>query len=57
MQVALLDGKRHAFTLFGAAFLVRRGGADGGIEGYIVSLAVGRARLDVTSTLALGART
>jgi len=57
LQVALLDGERYAFTLFSATFLVRRGGADGGIEGYIVSLAIGRARLDVTSTLALGART
>jgi hypothetical protein len=54
LQVALLDGKGNFLSLFGAAFLEGCCGADGGIEGYIVSFTVGWAGLDVTASFALG---
>ena len=55
MQVAFFDGKGQAFALFGAAFLERRGGAEGCIEGDIVGAIPRGTRLDVPSVLAFGA--
>jgi hypothetical protein len=52
-----LDGKSHLFPLLNALFLERGCGADGGVEGYIISPAVGRAGLDITAAFALGMRT
>ncbi len=56
LQVALLDGESHLFTLLGALRLEGRGGAQGRIESHVVSLAVGGAGLDVTAAFALGVR-
>ena len=54
LQVASLDGKRHFLAFFHPAFLVRCSGADGGIEGDVAGLSVGRARLDIASAFAFG---
>jgi hypothetical protein len=49
-----LDGEGHLLALFGTPALEGRGGANGGVKGDIVGLAIGRTRLDVTPALALG---
>jgi hypothetical protein len=54
LQVAFLDGEGETLALFGAAFLERRGGAEGRVEGDIVGLVPGGTRLDVPSVLAFG---
>jgi len=54
LQVASFDGKSQAFALLGSALLVRRGGAEGGIESDVILFVPGRPGFDITSVLALG---
>jgi hypothetical protein len=57
LQVGAVDVVGQPCFALGAAFaLVRGGGAQGGVEGDVVDLVPGRARLDVASALAVGAR-
>jgi hypothetical protein len=56
LEITFLDGERNLLALFGAPFLEWGCGADGGIEGDVVCLAVGRTGLDVPSVFALGMR-
>jgi hypothetical protein len=44
------------FALFGSLFLERSCGAQRGVEGQVVGLAIGRASLDIAPALALGVR-
>jgi hypothetical protein len=52
----LLNGKRHALALLAAALLEGGRGAEGGVEGDVIGLVAGRARLDIATVLALGLR-
>ena len=54
LQVALFNGKGQPFAFFDAAFLERRRGAECGIEGDIIRLVAGGARLDIPSVFAVG---
>ena len=54
LQVALLDGEGETLAFFGALFLERRGGAEGGVEGDVVEFVARGARLDIPSVFAFG---
>ena len=58
LKIALAQGIRHAgfALLLLAGALKRRGGAQRGVEGDVVGLAVGGARLHVAPALAVGVR-
>ena len=57
MEVFGLDGESHIIfsALFASLNLERRRGAEGGVEGQVVRLAVRGPGLNVTATFAIGA--